>query len=260
MTTGARTRPQRWGSTISVIIPTLDEAAWLPRLLADLAQQTRAPDEVIVADGGSADATEAIAEAAGARTLRSARRGAALQRNAGAVAAGGDVLVFVDADVRLPPRTLERLLASMERRRLDVACPWFRPDPGDPLLHVFFTLLDVVFVLTAPVVPSGGGGLIAVRRDLFAAVGGFDPAYRFEDMRFLQAAGWLGRYRVVLTPVHFSDRRFRRDGRLRTIGTYLLLGVLFAFGLHRTANRVGYRSGPYEAEAAGFAEAGEGRR
>jgi hypothetical protein len=117
-----------------------------------------------------------------------------------------------------------------------------------------------VYVLTAPVVPSGGGGLIAVRRDLFAAVGGFDPAYRFEDARFLQDAGWLGRYRVVLTPVHFSDRRFRRDGRLRTIGTYLLLGVLFALGLHRVANRVGYRAGPYGPAADGPEEAGGGRR
>lgn len=260
MTTGAPIRPGRPGSTVSVIIPTLNEAEWLPRLLADLAQQTRAPDEVLVVDGGSTDATVAIAEAAGARAIRGPRRGAASQRNTGALAASGDVLVFVDADVRLPPRTLERLLASMDRRRLDVACPWFRPDPGDPLLDAFFTLLDVVFVLTAPVVPSGGGGLIAVRRDLFAAVGGFDPAYRFEDARFLKDAGWLGRYRIVLTPVRFSDRRFRRDGRLRTIGTYLLLGVLFAFGLHRAANRVGYRSGPYEGEAASLEEAEEGRR
>jgi len=227
----------------------------VPRLLADLAVQTRPADEVLVVDGGSADGTAAVAAAAGARVLQAAR-GAAPQRNAGAAAATGDLLVFVDADARLAPDVLDRVVAGVVRRGLDAACPIFWPSPGSLLLRVFFAWLDGIFVVTAPLIPSGGGGFLVIRRTLFARLGGFDERYRFEDAHLIRRAGRLGRYRILPVRVLVSDRRFRRDGVLRTMGRYLALGILLTFGLVRAANVLGYapaslagerRSGPIDA-------------
>jgi len=85
--------------TINVIIPTLNEADQIAATLSDL---SRIPEvETIVVDGGSRDATAALAEALGARVLRSTPSRAA-QMNAGAAAASGDIFVFLHADTRLP--------------------------------------------------------------------------------------------------------------------------------------------------------------
>lgn len=231
--------------TVSVVVPALDEAAALPGLLADLAAQTRPPIDVVVVDGGSADGTAGIASAAGARVVVAAVRGIAHQRNQGAAAAAGDLLLFIDADVRLSPGFLERMAEEMERRDLDVACPVFLPRTRDRAVRAFFLVMNVVFRLTAPIAASGAGMAIAIRRDLFEHLDGFDPRYRFEDAQLLRRAGRAGRYRVVDAAVLVSDRRFRRDGTLRTIGTYAAIGVLVALGLFRTANRIHYGFGAY---------------
>ncbi len=94
---------------ISVIIPTLDEAHNLPRVLEALAAEPT-PHEVIVSDGGSADNTCAIARSFGVRLIEGpAARGAQLRR--GADAAGGDTFFFLHADCRIAPSTL----AAIER-------------------------------------------------------------------------------------------------------------------------------------------------
>ncbi len=99
---------------ISVIVPTLNEEACLPRLLADLRRQNAARD-VIVVDGGSRDRTLAKAREYDARILHAAPgRGAQLRR--GAEAATGDIFLFLHADSRFPQdglaRIEERLSAS----------------------------------------------------------------------------------------------------------------------------------------------------
>jgi hypothetical protein len=149
----------------------------------------------------------------------------------------------VDADARLTPDVLERVLAGVVRRGLDAACPIFLPWPGGPLLRAFFLWLDAIFVVTAPFLACGGGGFLAIRAPLFARLGGFDGRYRFEDAHLIRRAGRLGRYRVLPVAVRVSDRRFRRDGTLRTMGRYVALGVLLTLGQLRAANLIGYGSG-----------------
>jgi glycosyltransferase involved in cell wall biosynthesis len=84
---------------LSVVVPTLNAAATLPACL----NAVREADEVVVVDGGSTDGTVRVAEAAGARVVRSAK-GRGIQLRAGAAAARGDWLLFLHADTKLDPR------------------------------------------------------------------------------------------------------------------------------------------------------------
>jgi glycosyltransferase involved in cell wall biosynthesis len=94
---------------ITVVVPALDEAERLPRCLASLAAQTRPPDEVVVVDNGSADATADLAAAAGARVVHEPERGIWPAAATGYDAATGDVIARVDADSVLPPGWLARV-------------------------------------------------------------------------------------------------------------------------------------------------------
>ena len=88
---------------LSVVVPVLDEAETIADHLDSLAPLRAGGAEVIVVDGGSADDTLARARRGADRVLAAAR-GRARQMNAGAAAATGDVLLFLHADTRLPPR------------------------------------------------------------------------------------------------------------------------------------------------------------
>src|SRR2546427_9029493 len=91
--------------SISLIIPVLNEAQYLARTLEalDPSRVSPAPLEVIVVDGGSHDRTLEIARSfTWAKVIAHRRRGRALQMNAGARAAQGEVLLFLHADVILP--------------------------------------------------------------------------------------------------------------------------------------------------------------
>jgi glycosyltransferase involved in cell wall biosynthesis len=98
---------------ISVVVPARDEEDRLPRCLASLAAQTRLPDEVVVVDNASSDATARLAAAAGARVLHEAERGIWPAAAAGYDAATGDVIARVDADTVLPPDWLARVEALL---------------------------------------------------------------------------------------------------------------------------------------------------
>src|ERR1700676_1438769 len=98
---------------VSVVIPTLDAAGGLPATLAALAGAPMIR-EIIVADGGSTDDSVAIAQAAGARTVK-AKRGRGTHLAAGAAAACGEGLLFPHADCRLAPgweRAVEAFVAA----------------------------------------------------------------------------------------------------------------------------------------------------
>jgi len=117
---------------VSVVVTVLNEAKSLPRLLDSLAAQTRQPDEVVVCDGGSTDATLSLLYDEDRFQLRVLqRRGANISqgRNVAISAATGDVIAVTDAGVRLDPEWLERIVAPLEDERTHIAAGFFRPDP-----------------------------------------------------------------------------------------------------------------------------------
>ena len=192
--------------TLSVIIPVLNGARFLPKCLECLCQSTAPLVECIVVDDGSADGSAAIAEAAGATVLRTrGHAGPASGRNHGAAHASGDVVVFLDADVCVRPNTLERIRSRFENDpSIDALFGSYDDEPGDPgfvsqyknLLHHYVHQSGHTEAVTFW---SGCG---AVRRAVFQAVGGFDEWYAHpstEDVELgyrLRAAG----RRIVLDP------------------------------------------------------------
>jgi cellulose synthase/poly-beta-1,6-N-acetylglucosamine synthase-like glycosyltransferase len=115
--------------TVSIIIPVLNEELCIEATLRHVQRQLApAAAEVVVVDGGSSDATVALARRCGARVVQ-AGRGRARQMNAGAAAASGDILVFLHADTRPP----EGLVAEVRRAlgQAGVVLGGFRPRIGE---------------------------------------------------------------------------------------------------------------------------------
>ena len=194
-------------------------------------------------DGGSADATVHIAGRHA--TVLSSRPPVGAQRQAGLEAAGGEYVVFLDADTRIAPDFLERCLEEMERRRLDIGCPIYQPDTGRLGIRAAFAFFNTVFALSAPLAPSGGGMCIVARRETALRAGGFRSDLTYEDIEFIRRTARHGRFGMLHTRVSVSARRFERHGVATTFGKYLLLSFFFTLGLFREANMIRYGFADY---------------
>jgi glycosyltransferase involved in cell wall biosynthesis len=159
----------------SVVIPTLNEENYVGFVLSDIARQTRRADEVIIVDGDSQDATSSVVERFPGVDLVISAPPVANQRNLGGRKASGDVLVFLDADVRLSETFFADFLAGIEQRNLDIACPLFMPYRSTLLIRGIHSYVNVVFIALQKILPSGAGHCIAVRREVFQQSPGFDP-------------------------------------------------------------------------------------
>jgi glycosyltransferase involved in cell wall biosynthesis len=211
--------------SVSVVVPAFDEAEHIERLLTSLARQEHAPLEVIVADDGSRDRTAELATRHGARVLRLPHRGPAAAKNAGAAAAKGDVLAFVDADMACAPQFLSRLVAPIaeERatgtftreiflanahRRWARAYAALRWSPPDRLLPADF--------------PDRWAQFRALRRTDFERAGGFDDVGYGEDLTLAPKLGELALAAPGAVCFHFhpaSLREIYANGRWVGRGT-----------------------------------------
>lgn len=199
---------------ISVIIPTKDEEAFLPRLLKSLRDQTRVPDEVIIADAGSTDDTCEIARSFGARVVEGGLPG--VGRNKGAEAANGDTLLFFDADVRLvEPDFIERSLEQMDDREWDIATCDVEPLSDNHLDKVLHKAYNKYVRVCGSRLPHAAGFCIFVKSDLHERIGGFDERIKFcEDHDYARRAAKEGTFGVLDPRIPVSVRRLNRDGRL----------------------------------------------
>ena len=238
MVRGARSRIEtgRTRTVISVIIPTLNEEANLDRALT--ATRRAFPDsEMIVTDGGSADATLAIAQTHGVRTVVGPA-GRGIQLVAGAAAARGELLFFLHADT-LPPEDAGALLARWFARP-EVRIGTFRLsfDAAGPFLRActWCTRIDSMFT-------RFGDQGIASRRDLYDDLGGFAAWPLFEDVELLRRARRVTRVWSFPASVTTSARRFRARGPLRQqwLNARLLLRFLAGTPPHQLAAE--YRAG-----------------
>lgn len=201
------------GCVLSIVMPVLDEAAQMPAALQALARWRAAGlVELIVVDGGSRDGTLAHCRAAADHVLVAAR-GRARQMNAGARLASAPALLFLHADTRLPPDTPARVTMALTR------CAWgrfdVRIDGRSRWLPLVAALMNLRSRFTA--VATGDQALF-MRRDVFAAVGGFPDQPLMEDVeisrRLRRQAGPPACLRAKVVT---SGRRWDERGAWRTI-------------------------------------------
>jgi uncharacterized protein len=230
---------QRRRPLLSVIVPTLDEAAILGGVLADLESLT-VSREVIVADGGSSDMTPDLARAAGVRVVASGR-GRGLQPRAGAAVALSPMLLFLHADARLDDEAIALLdeialarppCAMAFRLRIDARGFSYRLIEWGTNLRTRLGKL-----------PYGDQGLL-VRREDYVRAGGYPDLPLMEDVALVRA---LRRF----TPVHLLDaavtvsaRRWRREGPLRRMLRNWILLARFLAGTPAEKLAAHYRPEP----------------
>jgi rSAM/selenodomain-associated transferase 2 len=197
---------------LSIVVPALDESAGIAAALAALAPLRRRGHEVIVADGGSADATAALA-APWADAVLASSRGRARQMNAGAAAAHGDVLLFLHADTRLPPEA-----DSAIAQALAAGADWGRFDVRITGRSAWFPLIAALMNLRSRL--SGiatGDQAIFVRTVRFRQLGGYAELPLMEDIELSRRLLAVGPPACLREPVLTSGRRWESRGVWRTV-------------------------------------------
>lgn len=215
---------------ISIIIPTLNEAKRLGFLIKALQLTAGPAREIIVSDGGSADETVAIAKAAGAGVVESAR-GRGAQLNAGAQAAGGEILWFVHADAKVHPRSLEYLEKCAQNSQLCGGSFRLRFDKQNPAAHLF---ARIARQQRRRGIYYGDSG-VWTRRAVFDELNGFQNWPLFEDYdlaRRLEKYACQHGKQTALAPfsITVSARRFEKQP-LKTLSQWFWLQILFSCGV-----------------------------
>ena len=209
--------------TLSIVMPVLNEAAGMGAALQALAPLRARSTQLVVADGGSSDATVALAQAAGA-TVVAAPRGRALQMNAGAQQASAGVLLFLHADTLLPENA-DQLIAQALANGQAV---WGRFDvriTGQPRM-----LRVVAAFMNARSRWSGiatGDQAMFMTRAAFDAVGGFTAQPLMEDIEISKRLRQLSRPACLRARVRTSGRRWETRGVWRTV--LLMWRLRFAY-------------------------------
>ena len=195
--------------TRSVIVCAHNEAGYLAACLYSLLAQSRPPDEIIVVNNASTDATgDVAARVPGVRVIDEPQRGLVVARETGRRVATGDILVYVDADCRAPFQWLERIERRFHRRvdLIALSGPYRFYDwhaRGRALIRAYdFTLAPLTQVLVKHVLGIGTvfyGGNFAVRRTALERIGGFDLSIEFhgEDTNLGRRLHAIGRVELV---------------------------------------------------------------
>jgi rSAM/selenodomain-associated transferase 2 len=209
---------------LSIIVPVLDEAPGIAAALGALQPLRSRGCEVLVVDGGSTDATQAIARALADRVLV-APRGRALQMNAGAAVASGDALLFLHADTQLPEGADQLVRAALSGRswgRFDVQI-----DSPRALLRVVAAMMNLRSRASGI---CTGDQAIFVDARAFRALGGFQPIPLMEDIEFSIRAKRQSPPACLRARVRTSARRWEKHGILRTVVLMWRLRLAYALG------------------------------
>jgi glycosyltransferase involved in cell wall biosynthesis len=212
---------------LSFIIPAYNEELELPATIAAIRTAAEKIDpptdgfavannyEIIVVDDASTDATSQIARDSGAQVVSINRRQIAAARNAGAHAARGDVLFFVDADTRINREHVAGALASLNEGCVGgsarVVTDGIIPLWGRVFVKTFCTIYFANNL--------GAGAFLFTTRENFDKIGGFDEQlFIGEEVYFSLALRKLGRFKVLREPIVTSGRKLRMYSARKILG------------------------------------------
>ena len=192
---------------LSFIVPAYNEELEIPSTIAaihDAAQDRQY--EIIVVDDASTDATPAIATSLGAKVVSIDRRHIAATRNAGARAARGDILFFVDADTRINKKHVVGVIAVLESGFAGGSARIRTHGPVPLWANIFIRIFCAVYFA----IKLGAGAFLFTTRKNFDAIGGFDETlFAGEEIYFSLALKKLGRFKILKEPILTSGRKLR---------------------------------------------------
>ena len=241
---------------ISVVIPTLNEEFYLPKLLKDLSKQKGEIDhEVIIVDGCSEDKTREVAQAFdkdfSLTVVESSRRNLSFQRNLGVKKAKGDYVILIDADCRLDKDFLQKVQHSIATYRPLVTIPTIVTYLHTHANQTTFQLSNYVIEISQKVGrPVSPGACLIFARSFFSFIGGFEVSTKQdkkilfpEDMELMQKVYRAGvrAYFMRDTLVYFSLRRYKKEGHLKVLTKYFI-GIIDSL----TKGRLQTPDVPYE--------------
>ncbi len=217
--------------SISVVVPAWNEGKYLAQLLESLKRQTYKNFEVVVADSGSEDDTEAVAATYGARLVQGPRKGAGEGRNRGAQAAMGDILVFIDSDCVASENLLEKVMEACAVTGVIGGTFAFHPLDGnwlDNLLYKFGNVYEKASIALGFYHNSGYG--FFYRRKVFEDLGGIreDVVLNETHDLALRSRG-KGQFVYLDSPVYTSMRRYRKYGYFETIVKIYVWSTLYYY-------------------------------
>lgn len=219
---------------ISVVIPTYNEEKYLSKTLESIASLSRKPDEILVIDADSTDATKLIAEQGGARVAVIPHRGIGFARQQGLEAATGDVIAFTDADTVVPPDWLTIIEAKLAVPGVAAVYGSYSVDEGW-FPYVFFinyiqpALFHFLYLIGLPLAP--GQNTAFWRKKGFEA-GGYPVDFKScEDIEMIRRLKTVGK--IAYTPKNCVLSSGRRGNE----GIGLLFRMVRGLALYYTTRK-----------------------
>ncbi|QIR41216.1 glycosyltransferase family 2 protein [Tolypothrix sp. PCC 7910] len=224
---------------LSIIIPALNEAANIADAI--ITTQGSINTEVIVVDGGSQDETVAIAQSLGAKVIF-ASPGRAVQMNAGAVAASGEILLFLHADTRLPAGFDGMIRTALQSPKTVTGAFKLRIDAsswGIRLVEWGVNLRS--HFLQMPY----GDQAIFITKSIFQEIGCFPELPIMEDFELIRRLKRIGKITIIPVPVITSARRWLKKGIFQTTLINQVVIIAYLLGVSPERIRIWYRQGKF---------------
>ena len=212
--------------TVSIIIPTLNEADNIARLIPFLKKNAdNRLSEIIVVDASSADNTEGVARAMGATVFHSHKRSRAVQMNIGARQAKGDVLYYIHADCTPPTSYLDDIEQAITEG-YDMGCYRYRFDD-----QRFILKINGYFNRFEPLWCRGGDETLFIKKGVFEHLNGYDESYCImEEYDFIRRARAVFPFKIVPKYAVVSARKYDTNSWLRVQIANMTAFNMFRFG------------------------------
>ena len=214
---------------LSIVIPTLNEEKYLPRLIASLKKQNFSDYEIIVSDGMSDDGTKEVALSASCVFIQDEKRSPARQRNRGAAVARGDVILFLDADTMVPDNFLPAIYNEFKSRHLSVAGFYLIFNSPRHIYRLFEFFYHFICFIGQFFFPASVGVGIMVDKKAHDYQNGFDESiFIGEDYDYIKRLSKHGRYRMLKSAyLYFSVRRLEKEGVSSVLWKWFKGGLYF---------------------------------
>jgi rSAM/selenodomain-associated transferase 2 len=210
---------------ISIIIPVLNEAGNIKEAIATT--QPGINIEIIVVDAGSEDDTVEIAQSLNVKVISSSP-GRAVQMNAGAVAASGEILLFLHADTRLATGFDEMIRTALQQPGIVAGAFKLRIDAS--LLSLRWVEWGVNVRSHFYQMPYGDQAIFS-KKAVFQQIGGFPELPIMEDFELMRRLKRIGRIVIIPTPVVTSARRWLQKGVFKTTLLNQIVIIAYLFGV-----------------------------